>query len=434
MQKACQIDPTLFTEYDVKRGLRNSDGSGIRVGLSKIGDAVGYEPIPNGGLKPIPGRLIYRGINIDDIVHNILEQKRFGFEETIFLLLSGKLPNRAQLEAFNQNVTASMALSDATKASILNLPGGNIMNILSRSVLVMYAEDENPDELSAQNLLRQSIRLICQFPTIIAYAYGVYRHRHYGEALDIRPPKDGLSIAENFLYMVKRDYTPLEARVLDLQLILHAEHGGGNNSTFTVRATSSSATDTYSSIAAGVCSLKGPLHGGANVEVVNMFNHLKENIRNWEDNAEIDQYFERILRKEVYNKVGLIYGIGHAVYTLSDPRSLLLRDLARDLSKEKGREREFTFLERLEERAVATFNRVKAVSGKRVSSNVDFYSGFVYEMIGLAKELYTPLFAMSRVVGWTAHRNEEILSNKRLMRPSYKNISTKQEYIPLADR
>jgi citrate synthase len=318
--------------------------------------------------------------------------------------------------------------------NIIDLEGRNIMNILARSVLEMYNFDENPDDVSPNNLMRQSIELISKFPAIVAYAYNIYRHSTHGRSLHIRHPNEKLAIAENFLYMLKKDYTPLDARTLDLLLVLQAEHGGGNNSTFTVRVTSSSGTDTYSSIAAGIGSLKGPLHGGANIQVADMFNHLKKRIKNWTDMAEIDSYFMRMLNKEAYNKTGLIYGIGHAVYTISDPRAVLLKELARDLAKEKSREKEFAFLELLEERAIECFANFKGTQ-KRVSSNVDFYSGFVYEMIGLPQEIYTPLFAMARIVGWTAHRIEELTSrSKRIIRPAYKNILDEQTYIPLTER
>ena len=308
------------------------------------------------------------------------------------------------------------------------------MNILARSVLEMYRFDPNPDDTSRDNLMRQSIDLISKFPTIIAYAYNMLRHATFGRSLHIRHPQEKLSIAENFLYMLKKDYTQLDARTLDLLLMLQAEHGGGNNSTFTVRVTSSTGTDTYSSIAAGIGSLKGPLHGGANIQVVDMFHHLQENIQDWKDVDEIDTYFTRMLNKEVYNKTGLIYGIGHAVYTISDPRALLLKELARDLAKEKKKEEEFAFLELLEERAIAMFGKIKN-NGKTVSSNVDFYSGFVYEMIGLPQEIYTPLFAMARIVGWCAHRNEELnFEGKRIIRPAYKNVLDVGKYIPLNKR
>ena len=298
----------------------------------------------------------------------------------------------------------------------------------------MYRYDPSAEETSSVTLMRQSIYLISKFPTNIAYAYNMLRHATFGRSLHIRHPQENLSLAENFLFMLKKDYTELDARTLDLLLVLQAEHGGGNNSTFTVRVTSSTGTDTYSAIAAGIGSLKGPLHGGANIQVVDMFHHLQENIQDWTDVAEIDTYFTRMLNKEVYNKTGLIYGIGHAVYTISDPRALLLKELARDLAVEKNKEREFAFLELLEERAIDMFGKVKN-NGKTVSSNVDFYSGFVYEMIGLPQEIYTPLFAMARIVGWCAHRNEELtFTGKRIIRPAYKNVLVEGEYIPLNKR
>ena len=334
-KQACRIDNELFTKYNVKRGLRNEDGTGVLVGLTKIGNVVGYERTSE-GLKPIPGKLFYRGYDLDDIAHALLREKRFGFEEVAYLLLSGELPDSEQLSAFKELINDNMPLDKKTTMNIIDLEGQNIMNILARSVLEMYTFDPNPDDISRDNLMRQSVELISKFPTIIAYAYSIYRHSIHGRSLHIRYPHENLSIAENFLYMIKKEYTPLEARVLDLLLVLQAEHGGGNNSTFTVRVTSSTRTDTYSSIAAGIGSLKGPLHGGANIQVVKMFHHLKEVISDWTNTDEIDTYLIRMLNKEAYDKTGLIYGIGHAVYTISDPRAVLLKELAGELVKEKG--------------------------------------------------------------------------------------------------
>ena len=434
MKEATRIDNELFPKFDVKRGLRNEDGTGVLVGLTKIGNVVGYERIPGGGLKPIPGKLFYRGYDVEDISHAIIKEKRFGFEEVAYLLLSGELPDAEQLSSFKELINDNMPLDKKTTMNIIDLEGQNIMNILARSVLEMYTFDPNPDDISRDNLMRQSIELISKFPTIIAYAYNIYRHSTQGRSLHIRHPHENLSLAENFLYMMKKDFTPLEARMLDLLLVLQAEHGGGNNSTFTVRVTSSTRTDTYSSIAAGIGSLKGPLHGGANIQVVKMFHHLKEVISDWTNVDEIDTYLMRMLNKEAYDKSGLIYGIGHAVYTISDPRALLLKELARDLAREKGKEEEFAFLELLEERAIATFGRVKN-NGKTVSSNIDFYSGFVYEMIGLPQEIFTPLFAMARIVGWCAHRNEELtFDGKRIIRPAYKNVLEELAYVPIKKR
>lgn len=434
IKQSAKINNSLFKQFGVKRGLRNEDGSGVLVGLTKIGNVVGYERTKDEKLKPIPGKLYYRGYDLEELVHGIMDEKRFGFEEIAYLLLSSSLPDKEELQEFKELLYENMPLTHESTLSIIRLRGNNIMNILARTVLEMYTFDENPDDLSRENLMRQSIELISRFPTIIAYAYNVLRHNNKDRSLHIRHPNPENSLAENFLYMLKKDYSELEARTLDLLLVLQAEHGGGNNSTFTVRVTSSSMTDIYSSIAAGIGSLKGPLHGGANIQVVDMFNHLKENIHDWKNVEEIDTYFTRMLNKEVYNKTGLIYGIGHAVYTISDPRALLLRELARELAKEKGRCDEFEFLELLEERAVSTFARVKN-NGKTVSSNVDFYSGFVYDMIGLPTEIYTPLFAMARIVGWTAHRNEELnFAGKRIIRPAYKNVLDTISYVSIDKR
>lgn len=339
IKSSCKIENELFTQFNVKRGLRNEDGSGVLVGLTKIGNVVGYERMPEGGLKAIPGKLFYRGLDVEDIVHGLIADKRFGFEEVAYLLLSGNLPDKEELGAFLELINENMPLEQKTTMNILDLEGQNIMNILARSVLEMYTFDPNPDDTSRDNLMRQSIQLISKFPTIIAYAYNIFRHSTQGRSLHIRHPKENLSIAENFLFMLKKDYTELEARTLDLLLVLQAEHGGGNNSTFTVRVTSSTGTDTYSAIAAGIGSLKGPLHGGANLQVVDMFNHLKENIGDWKSVKEIDKYFNCMLRKEVYDKSGLIYGIGHAVYTISDPRAYCLKSWQGILLKKKAAKR-----------------------------------------------------------------------------------------------
>lgn len=438
IKTTCRIDNELFKQYNVKRGLRNEDHSGVLVGLTKIGDVVGYERVEGAGLKAIPGKLIYRGIDVEDLVYGLQAENRIGFEETCFLLLSGYLPDQEELSVFSEMINYAMPLEQKVKMNILDLEGQNIMNILSRCVLEMYTFDENPDDTSRENLMRQSIDLIAKFPTIIAYAYNIMRHSSFGRSLHIRHPKEDASLAENFLFMLKgpRRYTELDVKILDLALILHAEHGGGNNSTFTVRVTSSSGTDTYSSIAAGIGSLKGPLHGGANIKVIDMFNHLKENICDWDDDAEIETYLKKILNKDAYNRTGLIYGIGHAVYTISDPRALLLKEMARELAKEKGREKEFAFLEKLEGMSVDAFMKFKGSKvNKQVCANVDFYSGFVYEMIGLPVEVYTPLFAMSRIVGWAAHRIEELnFDSKRIIRPAYKNVTDRKEFIPLNKR
>ena len=435
VKNSCKIDNELFAKYGVKRGLRNEDGTGVLVGLTNIGNVVGYERDADGKMQPTEGRLYYRGYELDDLVSPLLKEKRFGFEEIAYLLLSGKLPDKEELSAFRELINDNMSLDHRTIVHIVDLEGSNIMNILARCVLEMYTFDPNPDDISRDNLMRQSIELIARFPTIIAYAYNIYRHSVQGKSLHIRHPHENFSIAENFLYMLKHnEYTELDARMLDLLLIIQAEHGGGNNSTFTVRVTSSTRTDTYSSIAAGIGSLKGPLHGGANIKVINMFHHLKEQIKDWTSIDEIDTYLNRMLNKEAYDKTGLIYGIGHAVYTMSDPRANELKKLAGELAKEKGREEEYEFLRLLEQegiKCVSAFRKTK----KPICANVDFYSGFIYEMIGLPQEIYTPIFAMARIVGWTAHRIEELnFEGRRIIRPAYKNVLDQKDYTPIDER
>ncbi len=440
IKSTSRIDDQLFKKYNVKRGLRNEDHSGVLVGLTHIGDVVGYKRNENGGIvEAIPGRLLYRGIDVENLVMGAHSEGRTGFEETVFLLLSGYLPSQDEYDGFCELLKENMPLTHRSKMSIIDMRGHNIMNILSRTVLGMYTFDENPDDTSGQNLVRQSLELIAKFSTVVSYAYNIVRHAEQGLSLNIRHPNPELSIAENFLYLLKGEgnYTPLDVEIIDTSLILHAEHGGGNNSTFTVRVTSSSGTDTYSSIAAAIGSLKGPLHGGANLQVMDMFTHLKEVIHDWENVDEIDTYIKKILNKEVYDKKGLIYGIGHAVYTISDPRTLVLKEMGRKLASEKGRSKEYAFLELLEDRAIANFMEFKGDKiGKRVCANVDFYSGFVYDMIGLPKEVYTPLFAISRIAGWCAHRIEELnFDNRRIIRPAYKNVITeKKSFIPINKR
>jgi citrate synthase len=430
-----RIDSALFPKYGVKRGLRNEDGSGVLVGLTNIGNVVGYRRQADGTPVPVDGKLFYRGYELKDLVSPLLkEDGRFGFEEIAYLLLSGDLPDDEELCAFRELLYSRMPLDHRSLVHIIDLEGSNIMNILSRCVLEMYTFDENPDDIGRDNLMRQSVDLIAKFPTIIAYAYNCYRHSVQGKGLHIRHPQENLSLAENFLYMLKNDYTPLDAQMLDLLLIIQAEHGGGNNSTFTVRVTSSTHTDTYSSIAAGIGSLKGRLHGGANMMVADMFRHLRKSIRNWEDDAEIDAYLMRMLRREAYDKSGLIYGLGHAVYTLSDPRAVTLKEMAGRLAEEKGRTREFDFLRRIEERGIHCINAFKKTQ-RPVCANMDFYSGFIYEMIGIPSELYTPIFAMSRIVGWCAHRIEELnFEDRRIIRPAYLNVFGEREYVPMERR
>lgn len=435
VKNSCKIDNELFGQYGVKRGLRNEDGSGVLVGLTNIGNVVGYDRDEKGQLKPTEGRLYYRGYELDDLVSPLLKEKRFGFEEIAYLLLSGKLPDKEELAAFRELVNDNMPLDHRTIVHIIDLEGSNIMNILARCVLEMYTFDPNPDDISRDNLMRQAIELIARFPTIIAYAYNIYRHSVQGRSLHIRHPHENFSIAENFLYMLKHEeYTELDARMLDLLLIIQAEHGGGNNSTFTVRVTSSTRTDTYSSIAAGIGSLKGPLHGGANIKVINMFHHLKETIKDWTNVDEIDTYLNRMLNRETYDKTGLIYGIGHAVYTMSDPRARELKRLAGELAKEKGREKEYEFLRLLEQEGIKCVSAHRKTR-KPICANVDFYSGFIYEMIGLPQEIYTPIFAMARIVGWMAHRIEELnFDGRRIIRPAYKNVLGQKTYTAIDER
>lgn len=436
MKRCIKIDAALFQKLDVKRGLRNDDGSGVLVGLTNVGNVVGYDRNADGTLTPCEGRLYYRGYEISDLARAAMSEQRCGFEEVAYLLLSGKLPDAEELVGFSELIRDNMPLEHKTILNIIELEGTNIMNILARSVLELYTFDPSPDNISRDNLMRQSIELVAKFPTIIAYAYNMLRHKTRGRALHIRHPQERLPLAENFLYMLKGpgNYTALDTRTLDLLLILHAEHGGGNNSTFTVRVTSSTGTDTYSSIAAGIGSLKGPKHGGANIEVAQMVAHLKDALDDWDDEEAIRSYLLRMVRREAYDKTGLLYGIGHAVYTLSDPRALLLKEMARELAVEKGRLDEFEFMERLERLGIEAVYEVKG-RNKRLCANVDFYSGFVYDLIGIPIEIYTPLFALARIVGWCAHRNEELnFSGRRIIRPAYRSVAEEADYVPLRER
>lgn len=436
IDKTCSIDNELFKQWSVKRGLRNEDHSGVIVGLTKVGDVVGYDRDKDGNIFPIPGKLLYRGISLEDIVRGAQKNNRLGFEEVIFLLLSGDLPTEKELKDFSLLLSQTMDINRKVTLHLLDLKGYDIMNILARCVLELYIFDENPDETSAENMMRQSLHLISRFPTIIAYAYNALRHNQ-GKSLHIHHPQEGMSLAENFLYMMKgKNYTELDVKILDLALMVHADHGGGNNSTFTVRVTSSTNTDIYSSITAGIASLKGSLHGGANHKVVDMLNDIKENVKDWKNVDELDGYIMKILNKEAYNKTGLLYGIGHAIYTISDPRTVLLKEMAKDLAIEKGRKDEYDFMCLIEERGIHKFMEVKGKEiGKQVCANVDFYSGFVYNMIGLPPEIFTPLFAMARITGWCAHRIEELnFKQKRIMRPAYKNAGEVREYVAMEKR
>jgi citrate synthase len=430
-----KIEAGDYLKYNVKRGLRNSDGTGVLVGLTTIGNVHGYI-IDEGESVPVEGRLIYRGIDVNDIVNGFQAEKRFWFEETTFLLLFGKLPTASELAEFQKVLDESRDLPGGfTENMILKAPSRDIMNKLARSVLVLYSYDDNPDDLSIKNNLRQGLELIARFPTLTAYAFQAKSHYHDGKSLYIHKVKQGLGTAENLLHLIRADssYSALEAEVLDLALVLHAEHGGGNNSAFTLHVVTSSGTDIYSAVAAGVGSLKGPKHGGANIKVVEMMDDIKANVKEWSDEEEVKNYLRKLVRKEAYDRSGLIYGLGHAVYTLSDPRAVLLKQKAEELCKEKGAEEEFRLYANIEKLGPEVFNEEKN-SKKIISANVDFYSGFVYSMLGIPRELYTPLFAIARISGWVAHRIEELVSGGRIMRPAYKNIITKQEYIPLNKR
>jgi len=430
-----QITPELYPKFDVKRGLRNEDGSGVLVGLTRISDVTGYEK-KDGVFTPLEGRLAYRGIKIEDIVDAISKENRHGFEEIIFLLLFGKLPTWEELEYFNELMVGNRDLAvNFTNDVILHFPSNDIMNKLARSVLVLYALDKKADDISIDNVLRQSVGLIAKFPSIVAYAYHARRHYFKGKDLILRNQNPEYSAAENFLYMLREDgnFTKLEADTLDILLILHAEHGGGNNSSFTVHVVTSSGTDTYSAISAGIGSLKGPLHGGANKSVMAMMKDIKDNVREWEDEEEVKDYLKKILERKAFDGMGVIYGLGHAIYTKSDPRTVILKTKARELAKDKKRMDEFKLYELIEQVGPEVFYEVKK-SNKVITANVDFYSGFVYHCLDIPKEMYTPLFAMGRIPGWCAHRIEELISGKKIIRPAYAHVGDIIPYTEIDKR
>ncbi len=429
------INPELFKKYEVKRGLRDLDGRGVLVGLTEIGEVHSYI-VDENEMIPVPGRLSYRGIDVRDITAGYLKDERYGFEETTYLLLFGKLPTKEELAEFEALLGTYRKLPDNfANDMIFKAPSKDIMNVLARSVLALYSFDDNADDVSMQNVLKQCIRLIASFPTIAVYGYQAYAHYHGNKSLYIHPPRPDYSTAENILYMLRPDkkFTKLEATLLDLALILHAEHGGGNNSSFTTHLVTSSGTDTYSVIAAALGSLKGPKHGGANIKVVHMFEDMKQNIKDWSDEEEIEKYLMKLLSKEAFDKSGLIYGIGHAVYSVSDPRAIILKEYAEELAKEKGLEAEYNFYAKVEELAPKVIGDVRQMY-KGVSANVDFYSGFVYSMLNLPMELYTPLFAIARITGWSAHRMEELVNKGKIIRPAYKSVAKRRDYTPLDER
>ena len=438
VRESCRIDSELFEKFDVKRGLRNSDRTGVLVGLTNIGDVVGYEK-ENGKVVAVPGRLLYRGIDIEKIAHGFEKEGRHGFDETVYLLLTGNLPDNAKLDDFSSHLASLRGLPDSfVKDMILSMKGKDVLNMLARSVLGLYTLDDNADDITLNNMIKQSLNLIAKFPSIIAYSYQALRHAYQGKTLSIRHPQARLTTAENFLHLIKGEgfYSRLQADLIDLSLVLHAEHGGGNNSTFTMRVTSSTETDIYSATTSAIGSLKGPLHGGANLKVLDMMEDIKKNVSNWKDETEVEKYLLKILKKETYDRTGIIYGIGHAVYTISDPRATLLKEKARELAAESGRTDEFELYSMVERITPEVFRKFKGEqTSKVVCINVDFYSGFVYSCIGIPKELYTPLFAMARISGWCAHRIEELtFSAKRIIRPAFKDVYGPKEYIPLEMR
>ena len=428
------LDLNLYQEYDVKRGLRESDGKGVLTGLTEISDVVAFK-VEDGKKVPQDGQLYFQGYNIMDLKNGFAKRK-FNFEEIIYLLLFGALPNQQQMQSFIEILSQYRELPNKfVRDVIMKAPSMDVMNALQRSVLTLYSYDENPDDISIPNVLKQSLSLIASFPLISVYAYHSYQHYHNDKSLVIRYPEPQLSTAENLLRILRADgqYTELEARVLDIALVIHAEHGGGNNSTFTTHVVSSTGTDTYSAVAASLGSLKGPKHGGANLKVENMFADIKEHVHNWSNDEAIRDYLIKIINKEAFDHTGLIYGMGHAVYTLSDPRAVILKEYAKSLSIEKGREDEFELYDKVERIASELLTNMKNLH-KPICCNVDFYSGFVYSMLGIPKQMYTPIFAISRIAGWSAHRIEELVNAGKIIRPAYKYVGQHREYVNLEDR
>lgn len=430
-----KIDSELYAKYEVKRGLRDVSGKGVLAGLTEISAIRGYI-MDNEDLVPCEGELFYRGYNIADLVNGFIDENRFGFEEVCFLLLFGHLPSREQCAEFNGVLSACMELpDDFVRGTILKMPSCDMMNSIATSILTLYTYDSAADDISVPNVIRQCLQLIAQFPGLMVYAYQAYAYYYKKQSLVIHPPLKNLSRAQNILHMLRPDsiYTPLEASVLDLALVLHAEHGGGNNSTFTTHVVTSSGTDTYSAVAASLASLKGPKHGGANIKVSQMFDDLKQTVRDWNDEDEIRRYIERIVDKEAFDKAGLVYGIGHAVYSLSDPRARILKQWTEKLAREKGFEREFKLYAAVE-RIAPEVIQSKRKMYKGVSANIDFYSGLMYRMLNLPEELFTPLFAAARLAGWSAHRVEELVNGGKIIRPAYKSVMPYKEYVPMDKR
>ncbi|MDD6380702.1 MAG: citrate/2-methylcitrate synthase [Lachnospiraceae bacterium] len=434
-EKASYVKPELYTEYGVKRGLRDVNGKGVLVGITNISE-VNSQRVIDGKNVPIPGELYYRGYNVQDIVRNIKPDNHFGFEEITYLLLFGELPTKEQLHDFIKLLSSYRSLpKNFVRDSILKKPSNDMMNSLARSVLALYSYDDNPDDISEENVLRQCLQLIAMFPLLSVYGYQAYRYYSKGDSLIIHRPKKEYSTAENILHCLRDDssFTPLEAKLLDVALILHAEHGGGNNSTFTTHLVSSSGTDTYSAIAAALGSLKGPRHGGANIKVVKMFADMKKHVKDWTDEEEVGNYLRALLHKEAFDHAGLIYGIGHAVYSISDPRAVIFEGYVEQLAEAKGYEKEYALYSLVERLAPQIISEERKMY-KGVSPNVDFFSGFVYQMLGLPMELFTPIFAIARIAGWSAHRMEEICHHDKIMRPAYMTVAEHRKYVPIDER
>jgi len=434
-RKNLQIDSELFKKYEVKRGLRDIDGKGVVTGLTKIAEVRAYI-IDDGETVPCEGKLFYHGYDIEDIVNDFVSGGRMGFEETTYLLLFGELPSKKELEDFNAQLVNYRDLpSGFTRDVILRAPSRDMMNSLARSVLTLYSYDEKAEDTSIENVMRQSLQMIARFPRLSVYGYQAFKHYHDNQSLFIHSPLPELSTAENILYMLRNDcqFSETEAKILDMALVLHADHGGGNNSTFTTRVVTSSGTDTYSTIAAALGSLKGPKHGGANIKVSMMFEDMKSKVKNWTDEAAVRQYLADLLDKKAFDGQGLIYGMGHAVYSLSDPRATLFKQYVEKLSKDKGMEDEYALYALVERLAPEIIGEKKKMY-KGVSANVDFYSGLVYKMLGLPEEIFTPIFAIARISGWCAHRIEELIDSGKIIRPAYKNVIKHRKYTPLSER
>lgn len=432
----CKIDSNLYDKYEVKRGLRDISGQGVLTGLTEISEIRSYSIIDH-DMVPCEGKLYYRGIDVEDLANGFLKEDRFGFEETAYLLLFGKLPKKDELSRFRTLLAhyREVLPTSFVRDIIMKAPSADMMNTLARSVLTLYSYDDKAEDTSIENVLRQCMQLLALFPQLAVYGYQAYNHYHDAKSLFIHQPVPEYSIAENILHLLRADskFTKFEAKILDIALVLHAEHGGGNNSTFTTHVVTSSGTDTYSSVAASLGSLKGPKHGGANIKVVRMFEDMKQNVSDWNDEEEVKQYLADILNKKAFDKKGLIYGMGHAVYSISDPRADIFKSLVKRLSDEKGREKEFNLYSIVERVAPEVIAKERKIY-KGVSANVDFYSGFVYSMLDLPIELYTPIFAIARIAGWSAHRLEELINEGKIIRPAYKAVASHENYIPMENR